>query len=247
MLRESDLKTKRESDLKTKAIAINYCWDSESHLLRAGVDNEENLIILEYLSFPAQTLSSVLAAYTKEFKNYMVFTNFFKPLKVEIKGYCKQFDLADVTGLEVFYKNLVASERFQVVDNINLPEDSNFILCVSFLLNGLMNDLCGRKPGCILSLPTPTDEDIENIGYDRHNSMPWEEERQMRTDLKIAAYEAVMKHAGYLKVNEEKNSSGILTAIWRREDLAYRAYYSGEMFALHEKIFYASENSINRN
>ena len=134
------------NQLKNKAIGVNYQWDETTHLLRAGVDKQRNLYILDWCKFPPHTLSATIAEYVREYKKYIVHSNDFQPLSVEINsvgGSCRQYDEAIVKTLPTFYKNLEASGRFHVIEGICLPnKDLDFVLCMSFLLKGLMTALC---------------------------------------------------------------------------------------------------------
>lgn len=136
--------------LKENSIAINYLWNHTTHLLRAGIDSERNLYILEYLTYPPKTLPETIIKKVNSHKKHKIYTNIFQPLKEQLGGKCRQFSEDLVINLDTYYEILRESERIFLIEDIVLPQnDTDFILCAAFLLKGLLPKLCNSRKGSI--------------------------------------------------------------------------------------------------
>lgn len=204
--------------LTTKAIAFHYVWEDTTHLLRAGVDAQKNLYIIEYRSYPPKTLSSTLAQYCREYQKYKVFSNRFHPLRAEIGKRCKQSKLDDIEDQSTFYENLVASKRFYVDIETFLPSNSkSFLLCMSLLLNGLMQALESQEEGGLL-LGTLDPPLIGGRSYEA-----WEIEVEPIIYYG-PEFEKIMKVRKITKTSEE-SFEGRKIIIWERNNRFWRSEY----------------------
>ena len=140
----------KDLNLNNHSIAINYLWNSSTHYLRATVDNERNLYILEHLEYPVKTFPETIISEVNKHKSSKIYTNIFPPLKESLGSKCKQYSEDLIVGLEVFYEILTESGRIYLLEGLELPsKDRNFNLCVSFLLKGLLPKLCNSRKGAI--------------------------------------------------------------------------------------------------
>ena len=144
------------NNLKENSIAVNYLWNASTHYLRAGIDNKRNLYILEHLEFPVKSFPELIISEISKHKRHKIYMNVFEPIKETLGGKCKQYSEDLVINLDIFYEILHESNRIYVLEGLNLPsKDKNFILCMSFLLKGLLGKLCNSKQGT-LNFPSDT-------------------------------------------------------------------------------------------
>lgn len=160
------------NQLKHYSFGINYDWDSITHVVRGAVGAKKDLFILEHIEFPVYTTSSELVQFIKSYKHrHYIYTNLYTPLKKEIGGKCYQYSEELVEELGIFYENMRKDNRVNIAKGLELPsKDINFVLCLKFLLKGMLYKLVGSSGG--ISLTKNLNDEV-NVSTQYQQQAPW--------------------------------------------------------------------------